>query len=309
MPTIRTDDGVNLYYEEAGSGTPIIVVHEFAGDWRSWEPQMRHFARRFRCITYSTRGYLPSDVPEGADRYTQDRMRDDIRCVLDGLKIERAHIVGCSMGAFAALHFGMEYGNAAAVAAGKARALSLTLVGVGSGAHPADHQRFKSESVVRAGTIRGEGMAKLAATYGHGAARIQYLNKDPRGFAEYAKQLAEHSAAGSANTMEGYQGRRPCLYDLTERMAAIDVPLLVVSGDEDEPCIEPSVLIKRVVPKAGLSIVPKTGHAVNLEEPVVFNQLLDEFLHQVTHGRWAARDARATPESIWGPGGKKPAAA
>ena len=309
MPTIRTDDGVNLYYEEAGSGTPIVFVHEFAGDWRSWEPQMRHFARRFRCITYSTRGYLPSDVPEGADRYTQDRMRDDIRCVLDGLQIDRAHIVGCSMGAFAALHFGMEYGNATAVAAGKARALSLTLVGVGSGAHPADHQRFKSESVVRAGSIRDEGMAKLAATYGHGAARIQYLNKDPRGFAEYAKQLAEHSAAGSANTMEGYQGRRPGLYDLTDRMAAIDVPLLVVSGDEDEPCIEPSVLIKRVVPKAGLAIVPKTGHAVNLEEPVVFNQMLDEFLHQAASGRWAARDVRAKPESIWGPGGKKPAAA
>ncbi len=309
MPTIRTGDGVNLYYEEAGSGTPIIFVHEFAGDWRSWEPQMRHFARRYRCVTYSMRGYLPSDVPEGAHRYEQERMRDDILALMDGLKIERAHIVGCSMGAFAALHFGMEYGNTAKTAAGTARALSITLIGVGSGAHPAAYKKFQSESVERAGTIRRDGMAHLAATYGHGAARIQFLNKDPRGFAEYAKQLAEHSAAGSANTMEGYQGRRPCLYDLTERMAAIDVPLLVVSGDEDEPCLEPSLLIKRVVPKAGLSFVPQTGHAVNLEEPVVFNQLLDDFLHQVAQGRWAARDARAKPESIWGPGGKKPAAA
>ena len=309
MPTIRTDDGVNLYYEEAGSGTPVIFVHEFAGDWRSWEPQMRHFARRYRCVTYSMRGYLPSDVPEGAHRYGQDRMRDDILAVMDGLKIERAHIVGCSMGAFAALHFGMEYGNTANTAAGKARALSITLIGVGSGAHPAAYKKFQSESVERAGTIRRDGMAQLAATYGHGAARIQFLNKDPRGFAEYANQLSEHSAAGSANTMEGYQGRRPCLYDLTERMAAIDVPLLVVSGDEDEPCLEPSLLIKRVVPKAGLSFVPQTGHAVNLEEPVVFNQLLDDFLHQVAQGRWAARDARAKPESIWGPVGMKPAAA
>ena len=253
--------------------------------------------------------WLPSDVPESPDRYSQERMRDDIRAVLDALKIERAHIVGCSMGAFATLHFGMEYCASAQTAAGQSRALSLTLVGCGSGAHPAEHQKFRDESVVRAGTIRRDGMAKLAATYGHGATRIQYLNKDPRGFAEYAAQLAEHSAAGSANTMEGYQGRRPCLYDLTDRMAAIDVPLLVVSGDEDEPCIEPSILIKRVVPKAGLSIVAKTGHAVNLEEPVVFNQMLDEFLHQVSEGRWSARDARAKPESIWGPGGNKPAVA
>ncbi len=304
MPTIKADDGVNLYYEEAGSGTPIVFVHEFAGDYRSWEPQMRHFARRYRCVTFSARGYLPSDVPASPDQYSQERMRDDIRCVLDGLKIDRAHIVGCSMGAFAALHFGMEYGTKAK----PARALSLTLIGCGSGAHPAGYAKFQADSVVRAGTIRKEGMAKLAATYGHGPARIQYFNKDPRGFAEYAKQLAEHSAEGSANTMEGYQGRRPCLYDLTDRMAAIDVPVLVMSGDEDEPCLEPSLLIKRVVPKAGLVILPQAGHAINLEEPLRVNAAVDEFFHQIETGRWVTRDARAAPESIWGPGESKPVA-
>jgi pimeloyl-ACP methyl ester carboxylesterase len=305
MPKIKADDGVNLYYEEAGSGTPIVFVHEFAGDYRSWEPQMRHFARRYRCVTFSARGYLPSDVPPRPDQYSQERMRDDIRCVLDALEIDRAHIVGCSMGAFAALHFGMEYG----IKGKPARALSLTLIGCGSGAHPAAYAKFQSESVIRAAAIRKDGMGKLAATYGHGAARIQYLNKDPRGFAEYAKQLAEHSAEGSANTMEGYQGRRPCLYDLTDRMAAIDVPVLVMSGDEDEPCLEPSLLIKRVVPKAGLVILPQAGHAINLEEPVRVNAAVDEFFHQVETGRWVARDVRAAPESIWGPGGKKPVAA
>lgn len=300
MPTIRTDDGVNLYYEEAGSGTTIVFVHEFAGDHRSWEPQLRHFARRYRCVAYSARGYLPSEVPDSPDRYSQERVRDDILCVLDALRIARAHIVGCSMGAFATLHFGMAHCTAASTS----RALSLTLVGCGSGAHPAAHQRFKQESVALAGTIRRDGMAQLAATYGHGPTRVQYLNKDPRGFAEYVAQLASHSAAGSANTMEGYQGRRPSLYALTPQMAAIDVPVLVVCGDEDEACVEPSLLIKRVVPQAGLAIVPKTGHAVNLEEPQAFNQLLDDFLHQVAQGRWGARDGQAVPESIWGPAGK-----
>jgi len=227
-------------------------------------------------------------------------VRDDVRAVLDGLGIDRAHVVGCSMGAFATLHFGMEYCTSAA----QARALSLTLVGVGSGAHPAVHRRFKDEAASLAGTIRRKGMAELAATYGHGPARIQFMRKDPRGFAEYAAQLAEHSAAGSANTMEGYQARRPCLYDLTDRMAAIDVPVLVVSGDEDELCLEPSLLIKRVVPGAGLSIVPQTGHAVNLEEPLVFNRILDDFLQQVVLGKWGVRDPRARPDSIWGPGGR-----
>jgi pimeloyl-ACP methyl ester carboxylesterase len=300
LPTIRTDDGVNLYYEEAGSGTPLVFVHEFAGDHRSWEPQMRHFSRTHRCIAYNARGYPPSDVPEGADRYVQQRQRDDVVAVLDGLAIAQAHVVGCSMGAFAVLHFGMQHGTQAAAA----RALSLTVVGVGSGAHPANHRQWQRECIERASTIRRDGMARLMATYGHGASRIQYLNKDPRGFAEFAQQLAGHSAIGSAFTMEGYQGRRPSLYDLTDRLAAIAVPMLIVSGDEDELCLEPSLLIKRAVRTAGLAIVPRTGHAVNLEEPLLFNRLLEDFLRQASQGKWTARDPRTEPVSIWGPAGR-----
>jgi pimeloyl-ACP methyl ester carboxylesterase len=300
MPILRTDDGVNLYYEEAGTGTPIVFVHEFAGDHRSWEPQLRHFARSHRCIAYNARGYPPSDVPIGAGRYVQERQRDDIVAVLDALDIRQAHIVGCSMGAFATLHFGMRHGTQGP----ESRALSLTLVGVGSGAHPAVYRRFQQDCIALAHGMRRDGMAHFSATYGRGASRLQYLSKDPRGFAEFEQQLAGHSAEGSAFTMEGYQGRRPCLYELTDAMAAIDVPLLVVSGDEDELCLEPSLLIKRTVPRAGLAIVPRTGHTVNLEEPARFNRLLEDFLHQVTHDRWPVRDARTRPESIWGPAGR-----
>jgi pimeloyl-ACP methyl ester carboxylesterase len=300
MPMLRTDDGVSLHYEEAGSGTPIVFVHEFAGDHRSWEPQLRHFARTHRCIAYNARGYPPSDVPDGAERYLQQRQRDDITAVFDALDIRQAHVVGCSMGAFAALHFGLQHGTQGSAS----RALSLTLVGVGAGGHPAVYRRFQRDSLALAQGMRRDGMAHLAATYGRGASRLQYLNKDPRGFAEFEQQLASHSALGSAFTMEGYQARRPCLYDLTDAMAAIDVPMLVVSGDEDELCLEPSLLIKRTVKTAGLAIVPCTGHAVNLEEPLRFNRLLEEFLHVASTGRWPTRDPRAKPESIWGPNGR-----
>ncbi|HUN45026.1 MAG TPA: alpha/beta fold hydrolase, partial [Stellaceae bacterium] len=109
MPHLTADDGVRLYYEEVGSGTPIVFVHEFAGDHRSWEPQLRFFSRRYRCVAYNARGYPPSDVPADAQRYSQDRARDDIRSVLDALKLEKAHVVGLSMGGFATLHFGMHY--------------------------------------------------------------------------------------------------------------------------------------------------------------------------------------------------------
>ncbi len=300
MATLTTDDGVKLHYEEAGSGTPIVFVHEFAGDWRSWEPQLRHFSRSYRCITYSARGYLPSDVPARAEQYSQEHWREDLRAVIDGLRLDRPHVVGLSMGAFATLHFGMKY--CAKGAAPKAR--SLTLAGVGSGAHPATYPGFQESSRANADAIRKNGMAWFAETYGHGPARLQFRNKDPRGFAEYNRQLAEHSAAGSANTMAGYQGRRPGLYNLTEEISRIDVPVLIMSGDEDEPCIEASIMLKRAIAKSGLALLAKSGHGINVEEPALFNQLLGDFLHRAEAGSWGERDPGAAPPSIWGPGGK-----
>ncbi|OGA25255.1 MAG: alpha/beta hydrolase [Betaproteobacteria bacterium RIFCSPLOWO2_02_FULL_67_19] len=295
MPTLTTDDGVRLHYEEAGSGTPLVFVHEFAGDARSWEPQLRHFSRLHRCIAYNARGYPPSEVPQDVGRYSQERARDDLRAVLDALGLAKAHVVGLSMGAFATLHFGMKYPD---------RALSLTVAGGGYGAHPAQYANFQADARTNAQLMRDRGMAHFAATYGHGPTRVQLANKDPRGFAEYLRLLAEHSAIGSANTMAGYQGRRPSLFALTEEMRRIAVPVLIMAGDEEEPCLEACLLMKRCIPAAGLAILPQSGHAINLEEPELFNRLLGDFLHRVEAGRWAPRDPRAAPASIWGPNGK-----
>jgi len=295
MPKLKTDDGVELYYEEAGAGTPLVFVHEFAGDQRSWEPQVRHFSRRYRCIAYNARGYPPSEVPESFERYSQERARDDIRAVLDALRIERAHLVGLSMGAFATLHFGMAYG---------ARALSITMAGVGSGAHPAQYEKFQRDSRANAEEMLRDGMAAFAARYGRGPARVQLQAKDPRGFEEFIRQFSEHSAKGSANTLLGYQGRRPSLYSLIDKLTNIEVPALVIAGDEDDITLETSLMLKRAIPTAALAVFPKTGHAMNLEEPALFNQTLEEFLHQVESGRWAPRDPGSPVASVYGPGGK-----
>ncbi len=295
MPKLTTDDGVQLFYEEAGSGAPVVFVHEFAGDHRSWEPQLRYFSRRYRCIAYNARGYPPSDVPDSFERYSQERARDDIRAVLDALRIERAHVVGLSMGAFATLHFGMKYPN---------RAASLVVAGGGYGSHPAQYRKFQDDSRTNAEFIKREGMERFAATYGHGATRVQLQNKDPRGFAEYIQQLAGHAALGAINTLLGYQARRPSLYDLTGEMARMEVPVLIMAGDEEEPCLEVCLLMKRAIPSAGLVLFPRSGHGINLEEPALFNQFVDDFFHQVEAGRWGARDKRSVVPSIYGPGGK-----
>ncbi|MGH8724154.1 MAG: alpha/beta fold hydrolase, partial [Burkholderiales bacterium] len=145
---------------------------------------------------------------------------------------------------------------------------------------------------------------KFVSTYGRGPQRVQLEIKDPRGFAEYLRQFEEHSPLGAANTLLGVQARRPSFYDLTAEMARMDVPTLIMAGDEEEPCLEVCLLMKRSIPTAGLAVLPKSGHAINLEEPALFNQLLDDFLRQVEAGRWGRRDARSGVPSIYGPSGK-----
>ena len=291
MPFAVTDDGVKLYYEETGAGAPIVFVHEFAADHRSWEMQMRHFGQRYRCITFSARGYPPSEVPEKPESYSQNRATDDILAVMDHLKIQKAHVVGLSMGGFATLHFGFRHPT---------RALSLVVAGVGYGAEKEQQAKFKGEVEVVAKSLLSEGMEKLAGKYAYGPTRVQFENKDPRGFAQFKKELGEHSALGSANTQVGVQGQRPSLYDLLDKMRAMTVPTLVLTGDEDWPCLAPSVLMKREIPSAALVVMPNCGHTINLEDPDLFNQIVGDFIVQVEAGRWPKRDPRAMSASITG---------
>lgn len=291
MPHLTTDDGVKLYYEETGSGTPVVFVHEFAGDYRSWEPQVRFLSRRYRCITYNARGWPPSEVPDSLDRYTQDRARDDVRCVLDALGIDKAHVVGLSMGGFGTLHFGLGYPE---------RALSLLVAGCGYGAERDEREKFREEADIIAGKLRTDGMAAFTKTYTVGPTRVQHQNKDPRGWKEFADMLAEHSSVGAAFTQQGIQKERPSIFDLEDGMKKLTVPTLIVTGDEDWPCLIPNVFMKRAIPSAALLVLPNSGHAINLEEPDAFNAALADFLAQVDAGRWPQRDPRAINESITG---------
>ena len=291
MPLAMTDDGIRLYYEETGSGTPLIFVHEFAGDHRSWEAQMRHFGRRYRCVAFNARGYPPSDVPASQVSYSQGRAAADIRSVLDHLSLESAHIVGLSMGGFATLHFGFRYA---------ARALSLCVAGCGYGAEPGQRERFRGEARTIADFILSAGMPAFAEKYAYGPTRVQFENKDPRGFAEFKRMLAEHSGVGSANTQLGVQRERPSLYDLIDEMRRLTVPTLILTGDEDWPCLMPGVLMKQNIPAAAFAVMPNCGHAINLEAPGDFNRIIGDFLALVDSGRWPQRDPRTASASITG---------
>ncbi len=288
MADATMTDGVRLHYEEAGQGTPIVFVHEFGGNYWSWEPQIGFFARRHRCVTYAARGFPPSAVPENVGAYSQARAADDIIDVMDAAGIERAHLVGLSMGGFAVLHAGLRRPD---------RVLSVTAAGAGYGAEKAHEEYFRGISAEVAARFE-QGAAAFAPVYAEGASRVQFQAKDPRGWALFAERLARHSGLGAANTMRGVQMRRPSLYDLEDQFRAMAAPLLVMVGDEDDHCLQPGLFLKRTVPSAGLAVLPKTGHTLNLEEPELFNRLLTEFIAQVEAGQWRKRDARADPAQI-----------
>lgn len=291
MPYAKTPDGVQLHYEESGEGQTIVFVHEFAGDHRSWEAQMRYFSRRYHCVAYSARGYTPSDIPSKGSMYSQDHARKDLLAILDHLDVEKGHIVGLSMGGFATLHFGIHHPE---------RAHSLVVAGCGYGAEPDRRTQFREETEKAAEMIESSTGDAFAKQYAEGPTRVQFQNKDPRGWADFRDQLAEHSLEGAALTMRGVQRERPSLFDLEAELRQITVPMLVLTGDEDEPCLIPNIYLKRTVPSAALQILPNTGHTINIEEPAAFNAAVSDFLAQVEAGRWPQRDPRTTGTSIIG---------
>lgn len=283
MPFIDSQ-GVKLYYEETGSGDVIIWIHEFAADYRTWEDQVRRFSRDYRCVTYNARGYPPSDVPEDGNAYTYEHQRDDILRIMDALDIQKAHLVGLSMGAYAALQFALAYPD---------RTLSLVFSSGGSGGGKDDREQFRRDTHAAADRMISEGMAAGAQGLAMGGTRIQLRNKDPRGWEAFRQYMSEHSALGSALTLKNYQALRPPLHEFEDQLKQLDVPVLLAVGDEDDPVLEANIYLKRTLPRAGLWIHPKTGHGMNLEEPDEYNRHIAEFLSAVERGAWRRRDQRA----------------
>lgn len=283
MPHIKTSDGVQLYYEETGSGVPLIFLHEFGGHYMSWEPQVRYFSRRYRVVTYAARGWPPSDVPDRIEMYSQARAADDCADLMKALGIGQAHLCGLSMGATASLEFALRH-------PGKALSLTIAAGGGGGSIDPEAKRKFREECEAFAQRIEREGMPAMAELYCTSSARNTYRHKDPRGWAEFKQQFADGSAAGHAMTMRGVQGARVPFFERTEELKKIAEPMLVVIGDEDDSTHSLAVHLKKHVARSGVLELPKCGHTINLEEPAAFNDALQDFLHAVENDRWPVRE-------------------
>jgi len=276
MPYVEAA-GAKLYFEESGYGYPIIFIHEFASDIRGWEAQVRYFSRSYRCLAYNDRGYPPSDVPEDASLYRWQFAVDDIAAIMRDLKIERAHLVGLSMGGYAALQFGLRYPE---------KTSAMVAASVGSGSHPSHRDAWLRETSVLARIFIEHGMVSMSERIARGPARIQLKYKDQKSWRDFVVRLRQHSALGMSNTMARCQALRPSLHDLRDQFSEMTVPVLLAVGDEDVRCLETNLMLKSTLSNAGLWICPNSGHAINLEEPTAFNAQVENFLNAVERGSW-----------------------
>ena len=279
MPKFSAN-GVNLSYEVTGEGFPLVWSHEFSGGPESWDPQVKFFSRRYQVITYSARGYPPSDVPEDPEAYSQDIMVEDLRLLLEHLGIRQAFIGGLSMGGAVALNFCIAHPQ---------MAKGVIVASAGSGSDPRNREKWLADGQAMTDRLLSEGMEAVAKDYARTSVRVQLLRKDPKGWQEFYEGLAAHSALGSALTYRGFMLKRPTTFSLEEKLRRLMVPTLILVGDEDEPCIDPAVFMKRNIPRAGLAVFPQSGHAINLEEPDLFNRTVLDFLTAVEADRWAER--------------------
>ena len=281
MPYAESN-GVRLYYEEAGRGLPIVFVHEFSGDLLSWENQIAHFSRRYRCIAFNARGYPPSDVPAAVSKYSQGLAVEDVRAVMRHCGVRKAHIMGCSMGSQTTLSFGLAYPQ---------MALSLTMIGIGTGSDPANQAAFRRATEARAKLYEEGGLAAALKAVRKAPNRVQLAQKNPRGFEAFCAKFLKHSAQGCANISRGIQMHRPPLQVLERKLRALRVPTHVFAGDEDPGAVTAGIYIKGICPAARLTVAPATGHLVNLEEPELLNRLTENFYSLIESKRWRPRAA------------------
>jgi pimeloyl-ACP methyl ester carboxylesterase len=274
MP-LASVNGVNLYYEETGDGFPLVFSHEFAGDYRAWEPQVRFFAPHYRVIAYNHRGYPPSSVPNDAESYTNEQLVEDLHKLFAFLGIRRAHLAGLAMGATVALNFAIAFPEMVA-----------SLTSGGSGAGSINREDFLRRTDMLADILEQKGMDGYISNIEGLPARLILRHKSPHKWETFLRNLRELSPIACAHLLRGVLARRKTIFELEANLKALKVPTLIMVGDQDVPSLEPSIFMHRHIPFSGLAVFPMSGHTLNTEEPDLVNSVMSAFLTAIDNGRW-----------------------
>jgi len=263
-------EGGQLYYEVAGTGEPVLLIHGNTGDRRHWDLQFEALAKHHEVVRYDLRGFGLSSVPVDTVPYTD---YGDAAALLDGLGIQRAHVAGWSLGSAIAIDFAVAYPD---------RTLSLIVAGpwIMGYTSPGAQEMFQGMGQV-AQAMAEEGQAAAVDALMN-ASFLTSTIRSPASAERFRAIAEDYSFWGFVNPSP-QRGLNPPALGRTEEIAA---PTLIVSGEYDVPaCAEIGVLLEETVPGSRLVVMPGTGHMMIMEQPEEFNALVSDFLSEHAMGK------------------------
>lgn len=251
MPYL-TRNGVRLYYEDHGQGTPILLTHGFAAATGMWQGQIEAFQQSYRLIPWDMRGHGGSDCPTEQALYSHDHTVEDMRALLDHLHLDQAIIAGHSLGGFMSLAFHVAYPE---------RVRALILQGCGPGyRNPEARAAWNAQAEQRARTFEEKGLESLG-----GGAEVGVSKRG--------------SAAGLAKAARGILVQVDAR--VIDHLPGIRVPTLIIAGERDAPFLDGVHYMAERIPDATKVIIADAGHGANVEQPAVFNEAMQRFLNQL----------------------------
>jgi pimeloyl-ACP methyl ester carboxylesterase len=260
-------NGIRLYYEATGKGRPVVFVHGFGCGIRSWDLQIPALAPKHRVIAYDVRGHGLSEAPTAASAYSQPTSVEDLRQLLAALKIRRTALVGLSMGGNIALNFALAHPS-----------LVSALVVADTGAGSDGHADWVATTHAFAAALDAGGTEAFADMAMASPLFSPYCARGPAAQRFIRACLMTHRARGVAHTAREVLAKRPRIYELEPRLAALRVPTLLIVGDGDDPCLKIHDFMARTIPGARSLVLRATGHLSNLESPAAFNSAVNRFL-------------------------------
>ena len=276
MAEFTTADGVKIFYEVQGEGAPIVFVHEFGGDYRSWARQVATLKSDHRCISFSARGFWPSEAPDEETSYGQSRSSSDLLALIDHLVLDAVHLVGTSMGSFTSLDVALAHPE---------RVLTLTLVGNSSGPRDAlERDQYRQNWIGEEVRLReARGPAGAVDVLRSDPAYRSFQANDPESWATYATNLEQQPVHSAIHILKTLHWSRVSLFDQADRLRAFDKPVLLVTGAEDYYLVaETNDFLVQTLPSCQHLHFDRTGHLANIERAAEFNAALRSHVERIS---------------------------
>ena len=249
-------NGIELYYESHGQGYPMIFLHGFSSTHEMWQYQVPALSKEYRFITYDARGHGQTESPPSADQYSADIVVEDLFQLMGTLEIEKAVVGGLSMGGYESLRFYLTHPD---------MVTALIVMDTGPGyRNPVRMAEWNQQREEQAKLLETRGIEVLAESAATQSRREIVLKQNPTGLAHMNRKVAAQHDSW-----------------VIESLGEIKVPTLILVGEDDTAFIPAGQYMAKTIPEAQHVVIPKAGHASNIDNVEFFNKTVLEFLRNL----------------------------